>query len=192
MGTESFDCASQLLLEEFYDVEGLIDRTLGALIDQPKLTSISEVQTFVTSLRFKLVELQKLGLNFFEKTSGNVLLSKIIRDKLPKFFLIELNRKFAKAFPTLTDFLKHASGLIKMLNVSSNLAAKECTPNKQYSKPSKEVKDIVAESRFNKFHSIAPTRKTELYSSKKCKFCSSVNHRKIKCDRYPAYDDRKR
>ena len=81
MGTYSFECAWQLLLEEFSDVEGWIYRTLGALIDQPKLTSISEVQAFVTSVRFKLVELQKLGLNFIEKTSGNVLLSKTLRDK---------------------------------------------------------------------------------------------------------------
>ena len=164
MGTDGFECAWQLLLKEFYNVEGLIDRTLGHLIDQTMLTSISEVKAFVTSLRFKLVELQKFGLNFFEKTSGNVLLSKILRDKLPKFFLIELSRKSAKAFPTLTDFLKHASDLIKILTVSSNLAAKQCTSNKQYTKPCKEAKDIVAESRFNQFHSIAPSRKTELYS----------------------------
>ena len=105
----SFEQAWKLLEDEYYDKEFLIDAIMNKIIEYPKCSNIDNTLEFCTFLKFNLINLKKIG-HDFEKigSAGNLLISKIVRMKLPNFFIQELCRRSHVSYPSINQFLTNA------------------------------------------------------------------------------------
>ena len=139
-------------------------------------------------LRFELVDLQKFDLDFtLEGSPGNLLLSDIVRDKLPKFFLTELSRHSKNVYPKIKDLLENSSDLFKILST------KNSNNNRNFPKTKKDQTGAIPKTFHNKSAPIS--NKTVLNampsstaSTKVCKFCNQNSH--TSCNQYQTVNSR--
>ena len=76
---------------------------------------MEEIVEFLIFLRFKEVDLATLEVNFLTNNHlgfSNCLLSAIIRDKLPNYFLVELARKTDNPIPSFRLLLEYGDDLV--------------------------------------------------------------------------------
>ena len=110
-----FDTAWRLLEKEYLKVDLLIEFSIAKIKDYPALNSLDEIVELLTFLRFKEVELATLGVKFPTDNHldfSNCLLSAIIQDKLPNYFLVELARKTDNPVPSFRLLLEHGDELL--------------------------------------------------------------------------------
>ena len=195
---DSYIQAVELLKGEFYCEDKLIDLTFGKLLDVSPLKNLSEVQLFATDLRFKLVEMEKFDLDFSQR-SGKLFLSKLVRQKLPRFFLMELCRKTNNSYPSFSEFLENCNELIALLTVDKSSAwqSKESRAAASVSKTnvftSKSADSSSSRSQnlsFNKIgHSEQSKGNNSSFSARNCRFCFE-NHYSSSCKKYPTFESR--
>ena len=201
LSSGGFNEAWSLLEKEFLDKDKIINLTLNSIIDYPNLTKLSEVENFITFLKFKMFELEKLGLPFCTESTGDVLMSLIVRNKLPKFFVIELSRKINSAHPKLSDFLEHSSDIIKMLSCNeikkqTSAAIKEPKSIESapiYSHKVHKPNDVVQQSQLS-YNYAAKSDNSKFGNSNRsgCKLCFFTNHSTVHCKKYPKFVDRQK
>lgn len=176
-----FEQAWKLLESEYYDKEYIVDYVLSEILNYSCCTDVDQVFAFNTFLKSFLLNLNKLGYDFENKTnsSGNLLMSKIIRTKLPKFFLQELTRKSGESYPSVDQFINYASEICKMHKRPDSISGNKI--NSSISHPKVRVNN----SEFRKHNDIQT-------SVKMCKFCAKSNHSSSNCTKYNNYNDRVR
>ena len=165
--------------------------SLGKLLSMSSLKDLSEVNKFATDLRFKLVELSKLDVDFQDTSSGGLFLSQLVRSKLPPFYLRELCRKTDSSYPSYTDFLDKSSELTALLNIST--AASHGTKSSEHKsyKPTDRPTASHSKPVFNKpFKSSNPKEAESSQAfTRKCKFCEE-SHASTYCRRFPTLESR--
>lgn len=175
----NLEVAWAMLEEEFMDVDLLINSSLSGIITWRECNSLDETMKFISHLKIKLFELQKIGLNFFDKDSaGEILISNIVRAKLYNPFLKELCRKLGNNYPTVKDLLEHYISISKLMNPRD---VKDVKPK---GRGIVEGQEVFKSSGSNYFPS-SPKMKG-------CKFCSMLNHSSLHCKKYANYEDRLR
>ena len=165
----------KLLEQEFLDKKKIIDLTIKEIVEYKKLSTTEDLNKFFVFLKFKLIELAKQNVNFVNETSGNIILSYIVREKCPKYFLMELCRSIQSPYPSLQAFLNESSDIIKMLSMKTNnneTSSKNVKPDKTTNQPSSS---------------------NASYANKtNCKLCLLANHSTLHCKKYVTHEDRKK
>ena len=190
----SFDDAWKLLEEELFDRDFLVNSVISKILDYENCNDLNACVEFSSYLKSKLLNLKKMNYDFREDASaGNLLLSHIVRSKLPSFFLQELCRRSNVGFPTVNQFIDLGSEIFKMFK-KSNVTSK--------AKMSYNVSSVRPKTFFNKnsddSHKVEITKesvKSESKNSnsnyvKSCKLCLSASHSTLHCKKFINYTDR--
>ena len=98
--------ALNLLKEEFLDKEFIIDETLKNILKAMPSKEYDQeflnIKYYLSEIKSYLYELQQYNVNFFQDgSSGNILISHIIMNKLPKIVVKELINRINNNYPSL-------------------------------------------------------------------------------------------
>ena len=119
LNDEGFETAFDLLDFNFSNKEEIRDRTLEAILSLSEAKSLKEVESLIRAVNSKLHDLKSLNLDLLESDSvGLVLVSKIICNKLPRHFLIELFRETSTNYPSFNQLLQVYQNILTRLKVS--------------------------------------------------------------------------
>ena len=173
---EGFEIAFDLLDFNFLNKEEIRDRTLEEILSLSEAKSLKEVESLIRAVNSKLHDLKSLNLGLLESNSaGLVLVSKIICNKLPHHFLIELFRETSTNYPSFNQCI------LTRLKVNCKDNGSKANGNDKGAKPKMANKS--SNNSDNK------PGKAKVKSSK-CRFCGSPEHTTINCDAYPSVEAR--
>ena len=104
---DGFKTAFDLLDFNLMNKEEIRDRTIDTILSLSEAKSPKEVETLIRAVNSKLHDLKSLNLDLLEVNSaGLVLVSKIVCNKLPRHFLIELFRETGTNYPSFNLLLQ--------------------------------------------------------------------------------------
>ena len=107
------------------------------------------MKSLITTVNNKLHDLRSLNLDLLEANSaGFVLVSKIVCNKLPQHFLIELFRETSTNYPNFSQILQVYQTILIKLKVNSKENCKELKNDVQVNKSSS--KDVVKSKMLSK------------------------------------------
>lgn len=182
---DNFEIAWNLLEAEFLDRNFLVNSTLCQIVDWKTCKTIDANLEFINFIRIKLNELSRFHVNFFaEDSSGETLMSNIVRNKLHHLFLTELCRKINTNYPTVNNILEHSVAIHKLIETTpSEINNNNFSQRSFYSAAkSNSAKNDYSKNPFLPLTSSDP---------KGCKFCSLLNHSSVNCRKYPNFESRK-
>ena len=180
---EGFENAFDLLDFNFLNKEEIRDRTLEEILSLSEAKSLKEVESLIRAVNSKLHDLKSLNLDLLESDSaGLVLVSKIICNKLPRHFLIELFRETSTNYPSFNQLLQVYQNILTRLKVN-------CKGNGSKAKDGndKGAKPKMLNKSSNNLDNKPGEAKVK---SSKCRFCGSPEHITINCDAYPSVEAR--
>ena len=208
-----FDTAWRLLEKEYLKVDLLIESSIAKIKDHPALNSLDEIVEFLTFLRFKEVNLASLGVKLPTDDHldfSNRLLSAIVRDKLPNYFLVELARKTDNPIPSFRLLLEHGDELVCRLR-NTRKPSSNAKPTEGHS-ASGSSSGAASGNRSTRSHLVNINQKgsagpkgqssssvvgrdergpvSAKGKSFLCKFCESTDHSSLKCTKIPSYNAR--
>ena len=132
-----------------------------------------KVLEFLHEVRAVLLTLLDLGLDFGVANSpGERLLSEVVAQKLPHFFVLEVKRIFKKSVPLVSDYLDRAGEILRMFEDRSSQARPPAPSNpnaKTQSKTSGKPRQPSA---------------TAPRPPARCKFCVTEGHTTFRCGGY--------
>ena len=194
---ENYMVALQLLKEEFLDVNYIIDETFKNIL---KVTPSEEFDSEFTNVRLYLAEVRsylheltayKVDL-LTEETAGNLFVSHIIFNKLPRIVRKELITRADNSYPTLADIFLNYKEVLKTL---SRTVSGRKGPRKDskpfWNNPSLKQKEDKIPTIKN-FGVVENATVADKYKGRKisCKLCSSDGHSIGKCETYSSYEAR--
>ena len=140
----------------------------------------------ICSLNLDLLEVNSAGL---------VLASKIVCNKLPRHFLIELFRENSTNYPNFSQLLQVYQTILTRLKVNSKESSKELKSdvqlNKSSSKDGVKPKMLSKSSNHSSGKDVSENESgTVKGTSAKCRFCGSSDHTTINCEVYPSLEAR--
>ena len=179
---EGFETAFDLLDFNFLNKEEIRDRTLEAILSLSEAKSLKEVESLIRAVNSKLHDLKSLNLDLLESDSaGLVLISKIICNKLPRHFLIELFRETSTNYLSFNQRLQVYQSILTRLKVNCKVNGSKANGNDKGAKP----------KMLNKSSNNLDNKPGEAkVKSSKCRFCGSLEHTTINCDAYPSVEAR--
>ena len=196
---EGFDLALKQLDLNFLDIDNIIDKVLGEILNTSEVKSLSEVESLVRSLNNKFIDLQGLGVNLIEVDSAALLLiSKFVNRKLPRNFLIELSRTTGSSYPNFIQLFDNYQSIITRLSLGNDEGSgakpkvnfNSKVHNAQQAKFSnKSTSSNTPNNNFNNNSNKAQFSKP--LSSGRCKFCKEIGHTSSKCNRFDTLPARK-
>ena len=132
---EGFKTAFNLLDFSFLNNEEIRDRTLDTILSLSDAKSLKEVETLIRTVNGKLHDLRSLNLDLLEVNSvGLVLVRKIVCNKLPRHFLIELFMETSTNYPNFTQLPQVYQIIVTRLKVNSKENSKELNNDVQVNK----------------------------------------------------------
>ena len=103
----------------FLNKDEIKDRTLDSILTLDVARSLKEVEVLIRTVNSKLHDLQGLGLDLLEDNSaGLLLLSKVICNKLPRHFIVELFRETKTNYPNFNQLIDVYQTILIRLRVS--------------------------------------------------------------------------
>ena len=141
------------------------------------------MESLIRAVNSKLHGLKSLNLDLLESNSaGLMLVSKIIYNKLPRHFLIELFRETSTNYPSFNQLLQVYQNILTRLKVN-------CKDNGSKAKygNDKGAKPKMLNKSSNNLDNKPGEAKVK---SSKCRFCGSPEHTTINCDAYPSVEAR--
>ena len=179
---ERFETAFDLLDFNFLNEEEIRDRTLEEIPSFSEAKPLKEVESLIRAVNSKLHDLKSLNLDLLESNSaGLVLVSKIISNKLPRHFLIELFRETSTNYPSFNQLLQVYQNILTRLKVNCKVSGSKANGNDKGAKP--KMVNISSNNSDNK------PGEAKVKSSK-CRFCGSPEHTTINCDAYLSVEAR--
>ena len=116
---DGFKTAFDLLDFNFLNKEEIRGRTIDTILSLSEAKSLKEVETLIRAVSSKLHDLKSLNLDLLEVNSaGFVLVSKIVCNKLPRHFLIELFRETGTNYPSFNLLLQVYQSILTRLQVN--------------------------------------------------------------------------
>ena len=102
-----YKAALDLLDFNFLNVKEIRDKTLDSILALNEVKSLKEVEPLIRTVSSKLHDLQGLGLDLLvDDSAGLILLSKIIYNRLPRQFFVELFRATKTNYPDFNQVRK--------------------------------------------------------------------------------------
>ena len=195
---QSIKNAFEVLDATFLDESLIVEKIINFLKNYPNMYTCNSVEEFVTILRCKLADLKQFAIDFEEERSaGNILLSNIIRAKLPEEYLKELKRRTIP-YPSVQDLLKHSNDIGKFFAANDyniNKKEKNAAPQQYGAKGGNSANKPPNVNRQNNFsnsnHAFNNQGANSGGRAIPCRFCSNTAHITTHCDRYTTHNDRK-
>ena len=167
----------------FLNKEEIRNRTLEAILSLSEAKSLKEVESLIRAVNSKMHDLKSLSLDLLESNSaGLVLVSKIICNKLPSHFLIELFRETSTDYPSFNQLLQVYQSILTRLKVNCKDNGSKVKDNND-----KGAKPKMLNKSSNNLDNKPGEAKVK---SSKCRFCGSPEHTTINCDAYPSMEAR--
>ena len=185
---ENYNDAVRLLDAEFLDVEYIFNKTLSDIINTKPFDSIEKTNDFLVRLRSQMLELQKIDYNFLlPDSTGNELISLIIRGKIPKNVLIEISRKSLVTYPKIHHIFEHFFEIRKMFSMNRNneISKPINTSQGNYQNENKKM-NVPSGSKVFTYN----VKASEDVKPRACKFCTNTSHGSSKCLKYPNHNSR--
>ena len=182
VNNDGFKTAFDLLDFNFLNKEEIRDKTKDTILSLSEAKSLKEVETLIRAVNSKLHDLKSLNLDLLEVNSaGLVLVSKIVCNKLPRHFLIELFRETGTNYPSFNLLLQVYQSILTRLQVNIKDNGSKANGNDKGAKPK-----MVNKSSNNSDNKPGEAK----VKSYKCRFCGSPEHTTINCDAYPSVEAR--
>ena len=141
------------------------------------------MESLIRAVNSKLHDLKSLNLDLLESNSaGLVLVSKIICNKLPRHFLIELFRETSTNYPSFNQLLQVYQSILTRLKANCKDNGSKAKDNND-----KGAKPKMLNKSSNNLDNKPGEAKVK---SSKCRFCGSPEHTTINCDAYPSVESR--
>jgi hypothetical protein len=203
ISSENYECALDLLKEEFLDLPFIVNDTLLRLVSmEPKDFKFESAQKYFTEVKVLICELANQGIVFLtdedEENACGKLLSCIIFNKLPNLVKRELIAKALNSYPTLNNIFSHYNEVIKILISTSKNSGEKGKPffdkksnfkhNKKANLSPKRANRNMSEKPFVKGESVN-TNFNNNYTLKPCKLCAGL-HSMNRCEKYPDFKTR--
>ena len=137
-------------------------------------------------------DLKSLNLDLLEVNSaGLVLVSKIVCNKLPRHFLIELFRETGTNYPSFNLLLQVYQSILTRLQVNIKDNSSKGQDNQvNISSSNKGAKPKMVNKSSNEKPTSDNKSSEAKVKSSKCRFCGSPEHTAINCDAYPSVEAR--
>ena len=137
-------------------------------------------------------DLKSLNLDLLEANSaGLVLVSKIVCNKLPRHFLIELFRETGTNYPSFNLLLQVYQSILTRLQVNIKDNSSKGQDNQvNISSSNKGAKPKMVNKSSNEKPASDNKPGEAKVKSSKCRFCGSPEHTTINCDAYPSVEAR--
>ena len=189
---DGFKTAFDLLDFNFLNKEEIRDRTIDTILSLSESRSLKEVETLIRAVNIKLHYLKSLNLDLLEANSaGLVLVSKIVCNKLPRHFLIELFRETGTNYPSFNLLLQVYQSILTRLqvNIKDNSSKGQDNQVNIFSSNKGAKPKMVNKSSNEKPTSDNKSSEAKVKSSK-CRFCGSPEHTTVNCEVHPSIDAR--
>ena len=196
---DGYDLAFEQLDFNFLDVDNIVDKVLGEILHCNEAKSLNEVESLIRSLTNKIVDLKGLGVDLLQNNSASLLLvSKIINEKLPRSFLIELSRETGTSYPNFNQLANFYQSIISRLRLGQceNSGAKPKVKLDFKERNANSVHNRSSASFVNNSNSKTSYPNKEKHVPKvaavgKCKFCEEIGHASSRCSKYDTLQARK-
>ena len=192
VNNDGFKTAFDLLDFNFLNKEEIRDRTIDTILSLSEAKSLKEVETLIRAVNSKLQDLKSLNLDLLEVNSvGLVLVSKIVCNKRPRHFFIELFRETGTNYPSFNLLLQVYQSILTRLQVDIKDNSSKGKDNQvNISSSNKDTKPKMV----NKSSNEKPTSDNISSEAKakpsKCRFCGSPEHTTVNCEVHPSIDAR--
>ena len=189
---DGFKTAFDLLDFNFLNKEEIRDRTIDTILSLSEAKSLKEVETLIRAVNSKLHDLKSLNLDLLEVNSaGLVLVSKIVCNKLPRHFLIELFRETGTNYPSFNLLLQVYQSILTRLqvNIKDNIS-KGQDNQVNISSSNKSAKPKMVNKSSNEKPTSDNKSSEAKVKSSKCRFCGSPEHTTVNCEVHPSVDAR--
>ena len=186
---DNYTRALGALKDRFLNIPLIIDTIFHKIDSRSRICegNWNAVRNFLSEVRGYLFELKEFKFDFFEElTSGCVLMSHLIVDKLPSDFLRELEILTKAPFPSINLILDNYLDILRSMErrVKTGSGSKLCTD----SKPKADDATSINVSSVNHFEPNQETTR-DANRAKKCKLCG-LNHTITFCDRFKDFNSR--
>ena len=168
------------------------DRTIDTILSLSEAKSLKEVETLIRAVNSKLHDLKSLNLDLLEVNSaGLVLVSKIVCNKLPRHFLIELFRETGTNYPSFNLLLQVYQSILTRLQVNIKDNSSKGQDNQvNISSSNKGAKPKMVNKSSNEKPTSDNKSSEAKVKSSKCRFCGSPEHTTVNCEVHPSVDAR--
>ena len=189
---DGFKTAFDLLDFNFLNKEEIRDRTIDTILSLSEAKSLKEVETLIRAVNSKLHDLKSLNLDVLEVNSaGLVLISKIVCNKLPRHFLIELFRETGTNYPSFNLLLQVYQSILTRLQVNIKDNSSKGQDNQvNISSSNKGAKPKMGNKSSNEKPTSDNKSSEAQVKSSKCRFCGSPEHTTVNCEVHPSIDAR--
>ena len=189
---DGFKTAFDLLDFNFLNKEEIRDRTIDTILSLSEAKSLKEVETLIRAVNSKLHDLKSLKLDLLEVNSaGLVLVSKIVCNKLPRHFLIELFRETGTNYPSFNLLLQVYQSILTRLQVNIKDNSSKGQDNQvNISSSNKGAKPKMVNKSSNEKPTSDNKSNEAKVKSSKCRFCGSPEHTTVNCEVHPSVDVR--
>ena len=186
---EVYENAWKLLDQVFLDKEAVVNSCFSKITDRSPCHSLKEVEEYLDEVIKNVFTLSGLNVKFEDDSSGILLMSYVVRQKLPKYFLQEIIRKTGEINPSIDVIIENSKNVVKLLTINSSkktdkiesASAKESSKTTKYP-PSSFSKDL-SKTNFPKT--------SESKGPKGCNFCLKLNHSSVHCKMYATWERRR-
>ena len=191
---DNYVIAWKLLDDEFLDKPFIIDETLKNILNAAPSndydSEYSNVKLYISEVRSYLYELQKYNVDFLaDDTPGNLFVSHIISNKLPKFILKELISRTEDNYPSLNLIFDSYKEVLKTLSRTNNANKKVKEFKKSSFKESAATQSTALQLKDEKIPTVqnfeAVVGKPSKFS---CKLCLTDGHSIGSCDSFKTYE----
>ena len=204
----NYEIAIELLKKEFLDLEYIKDETLKNLLNafpsNERDGDYTNIKSYCNEIKSYIYELKVNDLDFLEEgSSGNLLISHIVFNKLPSILKRELIRKTANNYPTINQIFEHYHDIIKALNISKsiNKDSKHNNRKNYNSKGSQKIEKATKSSAGeNTSEVVKPSNAKQVKSSTEnlqtqskrlyCKLCQNEGHTLGYCHQFNTCDSK--
>ena len=143
---------------------------------------------FVEKIRAKLVDVDKLDLNYRDDGAAEKFMSFILRNKLSSDFMVELSHKLGHNYASVSEILDNCVSVHSLLKKGEVLASSE----KSSTRP-KEVRALLDKPQtFHKTSKEFISKEPKIINNEvtECKFCPLLDHSSTRCKLYPTHDSK--
>jgi len=197
----AFETALTMLDKEFQNRSEIFTSTVTTFMNQPPATNLETACELVMNFTHKLHELKNLKYDFASGEASVELISVLLRNKLPKFFTIEIGRLVKNSNPSYEQIIESYPRVRQLLQDYRKPKQDKSESNQKPAWVNRNAVNNVSNDKLSSARphtKPGPLPKTSSnpnnvinHPAKQCKFCHAAEHFSAHCTKYKSYVQRK-